>query len=120
MTITGTIIAFLAAPFMLRKADCEKPVRTTPGTVEDLVAWLRTKPADGIYNPRYPENCLLAQYGKARGSRTSSSYFWASRKLDGSVERYVAWGLTGNVKDLGQLTYGAALTRALEYQRACT
>jgi hypothetical protein len=38
-------------------------------TLADLIAWLRTKPAEEEYNYANPSDCALAQFFKARGYR---------------------------------------------------
>jgi hypothetical protein len=47
-------------------------VKTNPYTIQSLIAWLETKPADATYRYDSPYHCLLHQYFTAAGVKFNS------------------------------------------------
>lgn len=58
----SSVMAFLAAPFMF------KPAETVPkpksGSINHMIAFFDSKPADGQYHWGSARTCALAQWGK--------------------------------------------------------
>ena len=97
-----------------------------PLTLEDLIAWLRTKPADKKYWYINPGHCLWSQYlidrGLAkkpavgmgnwydRGDPSRTSYL-----IPGARNLYDRTGWGNQLAIAHPRTFGAALDRALTY-----
>lgn len=85
-------------------------------TLDDLIAWLETKPRDGTYQYTHPNTCMLCQFLKDRGVRLPhvDSYGWGVIEgVHTPLPPYfdsIAMG--------GHWSYGAALTRARTYRNA--
>jgi hypothetical protein len=77
------------------------------GTLADLIAWLRTKPADEKYAYEDPRECLLAQYYMARGYRV----IVGSPTLILGPSHRLPWCFNMIAQDHPR-TYGGAIARA--------
>lgn len=86
--------------------------RKSDPTVNDLIAWLETMPADEHYEYLDPSACLLGQYLRSVGV---ADVGFASCQLDANPKFCrIAFGPQGD----GPHTFGAALERAREYQES--
>jgi hypothetical protein len=88
-------------------------------TLQDLVNWLETMPADGTYSYFDSENCLLCNYLKSRGIPNPIVNKLCWYEFSGSLRPYELPEHFNRVSE-GSLfsnpnkrhTYGAALKRA--------
>lgn len=85
--------------------------KTDPFTMQNLIAWLETKPPDEEYAYLIPRRCLLGQFAGAMGAADRSG---KSCELSNNIGfASVAFGGTNH----GPFTFGAALKRALAQVR---
>lgn len=88
-----------------------KTVTFDPFTLEGLIAWLETKPADQKYEWDYAESCLLGQWCQFNGlegiAARDKSLVLGTYENGNEAFAETALG------DLLNCTFGAALTRAL-------
>jgi hypothetical protein len=59
----------MSAPFNPADGDVVDAPVSPDFSVQDVLAWARTKPADGVYCYTDPGNCALAQFGRHTGRR---------------------------------------------------
>lgn len=97
---------------MLYDPKWEKPaVKADPFSLENLIAWLETMPADGEYRWQIPSSCLIGQWVQSTGITNDDDVSMKSCRLTsgGSIFALIAYGGEGA---LPALTFGAALSRA--------
>lgn len=117
---------------MLFNRSTGKPNTDDMLSLDNLIAWLEQRPADGTYDYCSSRKCLLAQYFTAKGlkafSVTPGIYTTNYGSWTGEENHLLPHGwehiaLGGSTKFNGQLngvwTYGSALQRAkaLKYGR---
>lgn len=90
------------------------PTVVTPEafTLESLIAWLETMPAEQVYVSDDVRNCMICQYGAAHGA--GNTYHTLSDRFDSAGHHEVKTTVALSRPH----TFGAALTRAREYARA--
>lgn len=111
----SSVMAFLAAPFML--AQKEQEVSKPRHVVDGLIEWLEMKEPAGPYEwLAWDEPCLLKQYGIAAGFPSAYHYMGVLRAFN---HRNNAGVLIepGDIAYGRPRTYGAALKRARAYKR---
>jgi hypothetical protein len=102
---------------MLYDPKWEQKTKADPFTLESLIAWLKTKPANERYNYAFHDSCMIAQYLTDMGYRNVSV---------GACGRWDADGASGDLVQFAAIaiararctewTFGAALKRALAEQ----
>lgn len=90
--------------------------KADPFSLDALIAWLRTKDAEGIYCYQSHGDCLIAQYLKEQCSISGVSVggdYWRDPISRKEVPFPKGWG---DVALGAPRTFSAALTRALSIQ----
>lgn len=93
-------------------------------SLDNLIAWLETKPEGEYYRYTNPTNCLLAQYLKAQGKRVS----WIDSIAATFRESFFAWNrrvplpvgfdAIAQYEEYNGRTFGGALKAAKQYRQS--
>lgn len=83
-----------------------------PRSIDGLISWLETKPADDVYDYYSLSDCLFAQYGRYAGVVKENGVVAVAQ-----VWGAIPWASTahGPVAAAGNHTFGGALARAMAY-----
>lgn len=81
-------------------------VTTDPFSLDSLIAWLETQPAETEYNYTFPGSCMIAQYLEASKVKNFSL---SVTDLQRHGWHHIAQGSWG---EAGRWTFGGALIRA--------
>lgn len=90
-------------------------------SLDNLIAWLETQPADKEYDYLDNQNCVLAQYFKASGIKVHGVAGLAYRTGENSSD-YIPLPLSfqsvavDDIRKIGGSTFGAALKRARKWK----
>lgn len=100
---------------MLYNPKWQQPPATTLPTLDGFIAWLEMMPPDGAYNFECTDGrCLVALYGCSLSSEWNHSrdYMSFCRRIFGGK------GYNVGPACMTPWTFGAALERAREFQKA--
>ncbi len=94
--------------------DPKWEVKPNPLSIEALIAWLETKPADEEYTFLFPDRCLLGQYlGMELSMKATAASIEDPHSQLGRLYTIASGGASG------RHTFGAALKRARHARNIC-